>query len=367
MKYIDNYILSILLGLELGKTINFNSIDDLPEQIRTNEDRRLEKNFIGKLKDTVLNALPQAEQDKLLSKTKYSIDKDSINVGISASEMNLQTLDDVLKYIETSNNDFPIAKAPDTTEILTGLQQYVEAITKDCIEGNTVIYIRWQYRVKKFLKMLDKEQLLNNYTFDNGYIKYISVLLYGYVNNLISFNDYNIVLKQIPFCYECEGSIEPVPKNITNTDNESDYIDLYANADITKLYEDLTKSVNTNIRPTPSKKEDTHGFSKRQWKLVKKVVLAYENFNIDEISFDDIRSIMCRSKRHVTDKKKIAQNHISKINDTFNDLFGYQMFDRCYLTSDSYPLCDDFRNNFDTVIRKLGLEEVAIQNNNHIS
>lgn len=121
MKYIDNYILSILLGLELGKTINFNSIDDLPEQIRTNEDRRLEKNFIGKLKDTVLNALPQAEQDKLLSKTKYSIDKDSINVGISASEMNLQTLDDVLKYIETSNNNFPIAKAPDTTEILTGL------------------------------------------------------------------------------------------------------------------------------------------------------------------------------------------------------------------------------------------------------
>lgn len=360
MKYIDNYIIAILIGLDVGNTINYNNICDLPEYTKVNEDRRLEKNFIGTLKATVFNALPQAKHEELLNKTRYHVDvveEGSFDVGLSASEMNTPTLDDVLLYIKTSNNDFPIVKSPDSTEIFAGLKQYVEALTSDNIDGNTVKYIKWQSQVKNFLKMLDREQTLKNYTIDNSYIKHLPIILYGYVNNLIVFKDYNLVLKQIPFCYECEDSIEPMTKNVTNSDNESDFIDLYVNADITLLYENLTKPAVAKEKISSRNKENTHGFTTNQWKLVKKVILNYEKYDIDFIAFKEIREIMQRSKRHTTDNNKLVQNHISKINVKFREKFGYPLFDRCPLTDKSYHISDDTRENFDTVIKKLGLEE----------
>lgn len=356
MKYIDNYILAILISLDFGNTINYNNIDDLPENIKVKEDRRLEKDFIGTLRTTVFNSLPKARYDELLKKPLYHIqDDDNLDNIPNASEINTPTLDEVLLCIKTSNNDFPITKAPDTTEIYMALKQYTEALQLDNISDNAVKYIKWQFKVKKFLKQLDKEQLLENYTFDNDYIKHLPVILYGYVKDLVVFNEYHVTLKQIPFDYECEDSCEPVTKNMTNSDNESDYIELSANADIKLLYEDLIKITNTK-KKLLSQKEKIHGFTSKQWKLLKKVILDYENNDCNEISFKHIMDTMCRSKRHATNYRKIVQNHVSKINANFNKIFGYPIFARCSLTTDTYPLCEDFRNNFDTVLRTFELE-----------
>lgn len=330
MKYIDNYILAILIALERGHTINYKNLDDFPDDSIEATDRRLEKDFIGKLRVAVYNSLPLERQEELQTK---------------------------MEYINTNNNDFPIRKQPETTEILECLRQYVNALVDDNIEGNLVRYIKWQSQQKNFLKGLDKEQTLNNYTIHNDYIKYLPVLLFGYINNLITFNNYTITLKDIPWDYEEEDNLEPVTKPLTDSDNESNYIDLYANVDITKLCEELTKPNDTKENSSSRRKENTHGFSAKQWKLVKQVILNYENSNRDEISFTGIRKIMCRNNRYITNSNKIAQNHISKINSKFKNIFGYPMFDRCNLTSESYLLCDNVRNNFDTIMKTLGLEE----------
>ena len=366
-KYIDNYILALLIGLDIGHKINYDDITDCPDEYRANIDRRLEKSFVGKLKYTVFKTLPDETQKKFIEKTQYTsktsetvVDENGFDIGLSASEMNIPKLGDVLSYLQTNNNDFPITKQPNATEIFTALKQYTEALVQDNIIGNKIKYIKWKARVKKFFKTLDTEQLLENYTIDNEYIEYLPILLYGYVNKLILFHDYRVVLKDIPFCYECEDNYEPAVKDIDNTDNEDDYIDLYASINIEKLSDDLKQYTETKKEPISLKKKDTLGFSAKQWILVKEVILNYENNDIDSISFTKIMHIMKRRKRQMTNKDKLVQNNISRVNAVFKRIFGYPLFDKCSLTSKSYSINDFVRNNCGYVIEKLGLENAAI-------
>ena len=248
------------------------------------------------------------------------VDEDTLDIGLSVSEMDIPTLDEVLTYITTNAGDFPIQKTPNTDELLKSLKQYVNALKHNDIEGNSVSFTKWDSRVKKFTKAIDKDQPLCNYIIDSNYLKHIPLLLYGYINNLVIFNDFTINLKQIPFCYECEDSTEPVPRPLVNSDSEADYVELLANVDITKLYEELTRA---NL--TPSKSNKHFGFSPNQWELVRNVILDYyNNDNGGSISHSEIRRIMTLStskaglkKKCSTDKKKLAQNNVAKIETIF--------------------------------------------------
>lgn len=363
MKYIDNYILALLLGLELGYTVRYNNTDDLPEYIKTTENRRLEKNFIQHLKTVVFDSLPLKEHNTLYNRTLYKVskvDKDTLDIGLSASEMDIPTLDEVLTYITTNAGDFPIQKTPNTDELLKSLKQYVNALKHNDIEGNSVSFTKWDSRVKKFTKAIDKDQPLCNYIIDSNYLKHIPLLLYGYINNLVIFNDFTINLKQIPFCYECEDSTEPVPRPLVNSDSEADYVELLANVDITKLYEELTRA---NL--TPSKSNKHFGFSSNQWELVRSVILDYyNNDNGGSISHSDIRRIMSQGKSKSvlknkcnTNENKLAQNNVSKIETIFNSIFRYDLFDHTLKAGEFYYISDNVRNNIGYIMTTLGLDD----------
>lgn len=319
MKYVDNYILAILLGLECGRTINYK--DDDFENVYP--DRRLERDFVKMLQGLVNNSLVTNNGDFPL---RFNIEYETVAVS---------------------------------NKITAFFNEYVEALSSDAITPDWVKTITWESRVGRFLRSIDKEQLLSDYSVDESYIQHMPVILYGYVKGLVKVKNFVSVLKQIPFTYEEEDSSEPAVKPITDKDNESQYVKVSAKMDLVKLVEDLKLIKKDKAGEKKLPKLDVTGFGKKQLDFTIEVIRNWYFNDIAEYSYTKIREKLGKGdtfKTYVTDEDTLAQNNISRLNTEFKKNFGIKIMEDG-IKQKQFGLTQEFIDNIEEIMLRFGIEK----------
>ncbi len=319
MKYVDNYILAILLGLECGRVISYRD-EDFED---VHPDRRLERDFVKILQGLVNNSLMTNDGDFPLR----------FNTGY-----------------ETAVVD---------NKITAFFKEYVEAISSDAITPDWVKTITWESRVGRFLRSIDKEQLLSDYSIDESYIQHMPVILYGYVKGLIEPKNFVSVLKQIPFTYEEEDSCEPAVKPITDEDDESQYVKVSAKMDLVKLVDDLKLIKKDQSGEKVPPKPDVIGFSKKQVDFTIEVIRNWYFNEIAEYSYVKIRKKLGKDgvfKDTITDEDTLAQNNVSKLNTEFKKNFGIKIMEDG-IKPNQFGITQDFIDNIEEIMFRFGIEK----------